>query len=108
MRIGDFTATYIPTTPDPTVIPDPTLPQPTSMTMPGMVMTAQLTSPDTMGNATGMIPSDLLKPLPSIVDNQPVQVAQCNSFAQWVDQNPLLAGGILLGLAFFTFSKKGN
>lgn len=116
MRIGDTSfplamtfpppAQIVPTEPA-VIIQSQQLPQPTTMIMPGIVDTAQLTQPNTMGNSTDLTPQDLLKPLPSIVDNQPVQVAQCNSFAQWVDQNPLMAAGLLLGLAWFTF-KKGN
>lgn len=92
----------IPTTPP--VIPSQVMPAPTTMTMPGMVTTAQLTSPNPQPSLT---PQDLIKPLPSIVDNQPTQLAQCNSFSEWVDQNPLLAGGLLLGLALVVFGRKG-
>lgn len=87
-------------------IPQQLMPAPTTMTMPGMVNTAQLTSPDTTGAGTQLTPQNLLKPLPTIVDNQPTRIAQCNSFSEWVDQNPLLAGGILLALAWFTFGRK--
>ena len=84
-------------------IPSQVMPAPTTMTMPGMVTTAQMTSANPQPSLT---PQDLIKPLPTIVDNQPTQIAQCNSFSEWVDQNPLLAGGILLMLAWFTFGKK--
>ena len=87
------------------VIPSQLMPAPTTMTMPGMVTTAQVTSPNPKPDLT---PQDLLKPLPTIVDNQPTSVAQCNSFSQWVDQNPLLAGGLLLGLAWVVFGRKGQ
>ena len=85
------------------VIPQSVMPAPTTMTMPGMVATAQMTSANPQ---PGLTPQDLIKPLPTIVDNQPTQLAQCNSFSDWVDQNPLLAGGMLLALAWFTFMKK--
>ena len=85
------------------VIPQAVMPAPTTMSMPGMVTTAQLTSPNPQPNLT---PQDLIKPLPTIVDNQPTQIAQCNSFSEWVDQNPLLAGGMLLALAWLTFGRK--
>lgn len=85
-------------------IPQAVMPAPTTMAMPGMVTTAQLT---TENPQPGLTPQDLIKPLPTIVDNQPTQVAQCNSFSGWVDQNPMLAGGILLALAWFTFGRKG-
>lgn len=85
-------------------IPKQLMPVPTTMTMPGMVDTANLTSENPKPTLT---PQDLLHPLPSIVDNQPTSVAQCNSFSQWVDQNPMLAGGLLLGLAFVVFGRRG-
>lgn len=87
------------------IIPQQVLPTPTTMVMPGMVVTAQTVAPDPQPDLT---PQDLLKPLPSIVDNQPTQVAQCNSFAQWVDANPVMAGLLLVGLAVFTFHKGGR
>lgn len=87
----------------PVIISPQQLPAPTTMTMPGMVATAQLTSPGV--NTSGLTPLDLIRPLPSIVDNQPTQLANCNSFSEWVDQNPLLAAGILLGLAWMTFRR---
>ena len=85
------------------VIPQAVMPAPTTLSMPGMVTTAQLASPNPQPSLT---PQDLIKPLPSIVDNQPTQLAQCNSFSEWVDQNPVLAGGILLALAWLTFGRK--
>jgi hypothetical protein len=88
----------------PPVIPQAVMPAPTTMSMPGMVTTAQLTSQNPQPNLT---PQDLIKPLPTIVDNQPTQIAQCNSFSEWVDQNPLLAGGLLLGFAWVMFGRKG-
>ena len=84
-------------------IPSQLMPAPTTMTMPGMVTTAQLTSERPQPDLT---PRDLLRPLPTIVDNQPTSVAQCNSFSEWVDQNPFLAGGMLLALAWFTLGRK--
>lgn len=98
---GSNVGQIIPT--QPPVIPSQVMPVPTTMTMPGMVTTAQLTSPNPQPD---LAPQDLLKPLPTIVDNQPTQLAQCNSFSDWVDQNPLLAGGLLLGLAWVVFGKK--
>lgn len=86
-------------------IPQAVMPAPTTMIMPGMVVTAQTIAPDPQPDLT---PQDLLKPLPAIVDNQPVQIAQCNSFAQWVDANPVMAGLLLVGLAMFTFHKGGG
>ena len=87
------------------VIPQQLMPAPTTMTMPGMVDTANLMSENPKPTLT---PQDLLHPLPTIVDNQPTSVAQCNSFSQWVDQNPMFAGAMLLGLAFIVFGKKGQ
>lgn len=80
----------------------PYVPRPTTKVMPTMVGTAQVAVSDFTPDLT---PQDLLLPLPSIVDNQPVVVAQCDSFAQWVDGNPLLAAGILMGLAWMVFKK---
>jgi len=70
--------------------------------MPTMVGTAQVAVSDITPD---LVPQDLLRPLPSIVDNQPVVVSECNSFSQWVDGNPLLAAGLLMGLAFVVFRK---
>lgn len=83
-------------------IPQQLMPAPTTMVMPGMTLTAQSVGPNPQPSLT---PQDLLRPLPTIVDNQPTQIAQCNSFSEWVDANPLLAAGLLLGLAWFTFKK---
>lgn len=90
---------------DSPVIPQQVMPAPTTMTMPGMTATANVTSPNPKPDLS---PQDLIRPLPSIVDNQPTSVAQCNSFSQWVDQNPMLAGAMLLGLAFIVFGRKGQ
>lgn len=85
-------------------IPSQVLPAPTTMTMPGMTVTANMSNPNPKPDLT---PQDLLHPLPTIVDNQPTKIAQCNSFSEWVDENPLMAGGLLLGLAWFVFGRKG-
>lgn len=113
MRIGEFCDDPFFPPPDmlvpasSPVIPQELMPASTTMQMPGMVATAQLTSPNATGADTSLTPQNLLRSLPSIVDNQPEQLAQCNSFSEWVDQNPLFAAGILLGLAWFTFGRKG-
>ncbi len=78
-------------------IPRSAMPAPTTMTMPGMTATAQATSPNPQPD---LAPMDLVRPLPTIVNNQPIQIAQCNSFSEWVDKNPLMAAGLLLGLAW--------
>lgn len=87
------------------IIPQQVFPTPTTMVMPAMVITSQTVASDPQPDLT---PQDLLKPLPTIVDNQPVEITQCNSFAQWVDNNPLMAGLLLVGLAMFTFHKGGR
>ena len=94
---------YAPT-PNPTTspYPYPYVPKPTTQVMPTMVGTAQVAVSDITPD---LVPQDLLRPLPSIVDNQPVVVSECNSFSQWVDGNPLLAAGLLMGLAFVVFRK---
>lgn len=105
MRMGNigYTAVYDSSNPntDPVIVSQ-LLPAPTTMTMPGMTHTANMTGPDPRSSMTSW---DLLRPLPTIVDNQPEVIVQCNSFAEWVDKNPLLAGGLLLGLAYVVFKK---
>lgn len=90
---------FYPTSGDPgTWIHRPTMPAPTTMTMPSTTATAQATTPNPQPQ---LAPMDLIRPLPSIVNNQPVQIAQCDTFTQWVGDNPVLAGGILVGLWMF-------
>lgn len=106
MRIGETTPAVIYPVTQPVEMCTPTQPVPraTTMVMPTVTGTAQVMVPDQ--NKPDLAPQDLLKPLPSIVNNQPIQLAQCNSFSDWIDQNPLLAGGILLGLAWIVLKKK--
>lgn len=107
MRIGESGTGFVTAAASPVIIPRQQLPSPTTLSMPGMVPTARFTSEVAMGNGLGLVPADLVMPLPSITDTAPVQVAQCNSFSGWIDENPIMAGGLLLGLAWFTFRKKG-
>ncbi len=85
------------------------MPQSTSMAMPQFIDTANWASID---NSNGfvegplMTPASLSQPLPSIVQSAPVEVGpQCDAFTQWVADNPLLAGGMLVGLALLTWRK---
>lgn len=58
----------------------------------------------------GLTPASLLNPMPSITNTTPAVVGpDCFGINQWVDDNPLLAAGILAGLAFLVFGgKKGH
>lgn len=87
------------------VIIQPTMPQGTPLSMPSVVATATTYLP---ANNGGLQPSDLLHPLPSIVNTAPVQVpAPCsNSIEQWVSANPMLAVIGLGALAWYVFGKK--
>jgi hypothetical protein len=82
------------------------VPQNVTMTMPTITGTANVTIP---APQPGLQPSDLLRPLPSIVSTAPVNVsAPCSAVSDWVGRNPLLGVGILAGLAWLVFGKKEN
>lgn len=89
------------------VMIQPTMPQGTPLSMPSLVSTATTYLPPSNG---GLQPSDLLHPLPSIVNTQPVTVQSpcANTFSQWVSDNPMLALLGLGALAYFTLGKGGN
>lgn len=81
------------------------MPQATTAIMPSMTNTAIVA---TLTNKPEFTPKDLLKPMPSIVNTAPVQAPNpCDGFSQWVSDNPLMAAGLLAGLAWFMFKGKG-
>ena len=85
------------------------VPNGTTLIMPSIVGAATSTLPPNGSGpgSTGLTPVDLLHPLPSIVNTQPVQApVQCaNPVNQWVNDNPLLAVGVLLGAAYLLLGK---
>lgn len=89
------------------VMIDSSMPQGTPLSMPSLVNTATSYLPPNNG---GLQPSDLLHPLPSIVNTQPVvmQSPCANTFSQWVSDNPMLALLGLGALAYFTLGRGGN
>ena len=73
------------------------MPRPTTMEMPSITLTAATAAAG--APQPGLMPVDFLKPMPSIVSTTPEQMdADCTPFAQWINHNPLLAAGLLLGL----------
>lgn len=78
----------------------PTMPQGTPLSMPSIVGTATTMLPPFQ---SGLQPSDLLHPLPSIVNTEPtVMTSPCaNTIEQWVSDNPMLAVLGLGALAYF-------
>lgn len=87
--------------------PADSMPVSTTSSMPSMTATSQLL---TASPQPGLTPSSLLNPMPSITNSTPVVVGpSCSGINQWVNDNPLLAAGILAGLAFLMFGgKKGH
>ncbi len=75
------------------------MPKATTMVMPDMVLTSVQQAQAYNGGAQpGLIPADFLKPIPSIVNTAPEVMAACNPMSDWVNNNPLLAAGLLLAL----------
>ncbi len=86
--------------------PGDQMPVSTTAVMPSIVYSAQL-----LGQAPqpGLTPASLLNPMPSITNSLPAIVGpQCTGVNQWINDNPLLAAGILAGLAFLMFGGKGK
>lgn len=88
-------------------IPEPNpMPSATTATMPSMVGTSLATTPSPQPILTVQT---LSQRLPQIVNPGPAVIpmqARCNTFAQWVGQNPMLAGGALLVIAFMVLGDK--
>jgi len=80
------------------------IPKNVTMVMPTITGTAEAVMPNPYAQLS---PGDLLKPLPSIANSAPVEMgsAPCDRFTEWINRNPLLAVGLLAGLAYFTFGK---
>lgn len=87
------------------VMIDAGMPQGTPLSMPSVVATATTYLPS---SNSGLQPSDLLHPLPSIVNTAPVvmQSPCADSFSQWVSDNPMLALIGLGALAYFTLGMR--
>jgi hypothetical protein len=57
----------------------------------------------------GLTPSSLLNAMPSITNSTPQIVGPtCTGINQWINDNPLLAAGILGALAFLVLGGKGE
>ena len=57
----------------------------------------------------GLTPASLLNPMPSITNSVPTVVGpDCTGINQWINDNPLMAVGILAGLAFLMLGGKGK
>jgi hypothetical protein len=87
------------------VIINSQMPQVTPMNMSSVVATATTVLPPP---GQGLQPSDLLHPLPSIVNTAPVSVANpcASTFEQWVSDNPVLALAGLGLLAYHLLARK--
>lgn len=84
--------------------PGDMMPVSTTAVMPSITYSAQL-----LGQAPqpGLTPASLLNPMPSITNSAPAIVGPtCTGVNQWINDNPLLAAGILAGLAFIMLSEK--
>lgn len=79
------------------------MPRPTTASLPALVQTANLEA----APADPIYPLDLVRRLPSIVNTEPINMnPPCNTFSQWVADNPLLAGGLLLGAAVMLWGRR--
>jgi len=89
------------------VIINSNMPQATPLSMPSVVATATTVLPPP---GQGLQPSDLLHPLPSIVNTAPVTVSNpcASTFEQWVSDNPMLALLGLGALAYALLGRKGK
>lgn len=87
-----------------------TLPKATTQSMPSMTATAQAQGLQ-IGSSPqpGLMPSDLLKPLPSIVHTDPaVLEPDCDPISKWVEENTLLAALGLAAIGMFLLNKRGG
>ena len=91
-------------TPGPTPSPVP-MPSATTATMPSITNTAQVVAPMQV-----ITPQGMQQRMPQIVSSTPMVIAPpCdNSFASWVNDNPLLAIAGLAALAYLMMGKKGR
>ena len=84
--------------------PADSMPVSTTATMPSMTATSQLL---TASPQPGLTPSSLLNPMPSITNSTPQVVGPtCSPINQWINDNPLLAVGLLAGLFFMLGGKE--
>lgn len=80
------------------------MPISTTAVMPSLTYTANQLSASPQ---PGLTPASLLNPMPSITNSTPIVVGPtCSGINQWVNDNPLLAAGILVGLAVLVFHGK--
>lgn len=84
----------------------PGMPSATTATMPSMVDTAQAVIGPT---GSGVQPYNLVRYMPTIVNTQPATVPQrdasCDGISGWLNDNPILAGIILAGVAYMALGK---
>jgi hypothetical protein len=87
----------------------PAPPQFTTASMPTMQGTANAVTGNPQGQQPVLTPQWLNQHLPSIVDHTPMvkDSSPCDPVSQWVNDNPLLAGALLLTAGFMVFGR-GN
>jgi hypothetical protein len=85
----------------------PGMPAATTATMPSMVDTAQAVIGPT---GSGLQPYNLVRYMPTIVNTQPATVPQrdasCDGLSGWLNDNPVLAGVILAGAAYWALGRR--
>ena len=92
-------------------IADSSIPRNVTTVMPSLVAQAntQALIQSAVQEQPVLTPGDLSRPLPSIVTTEPVQVGPvCDPMTAWINDNPMLALGVLGVLAYFTFGHKGR
>lgn len=83
----------------------PQMPKATTAVMPTITMTEREQAVNAANPPAQ--PFDFVRPLPSIVSTDPVEVTpSCSTFADWVDQNKGLAIGGLVLAGFLIFGGK--
>lgn len=83
------------------------MPVSTTAVMPSMAATvARARALGDVSTQPGLTPASLLNPMPSITNSTPSVVGPaCTGINQWISDNPLLAVGILAGLAFLMLGR---
>lgn len=83
---------------------DSGVPKTMTATMPSMTMTAQAAATHPV-QPPALTPAYLLEKLPSIIEPAPINVAPCDTFAQWVSDNGILVGVGMALLAWFVWKE---
>lgn len=83
------------------------MPAATHKQMPSMALSASSLS-GIGDTSAGIAPQDLVQRLPSIVNPTPDVVGGCDSFSQWVNDNPMIAGLGLAAAAYFLVFHKAR